>query len=147
MVAMMRSRQRARGVGAFTVIVFILFAVLVANFFLTVGKDYLQYFTVRSVVSDVAAAPGAAERTDRQLWSEIDRRFSINSIYELKAPEVISFAEDGWRALTCCSSTRCGVTSLRTSTWSPSSIVATSSRLDACGRPCPGLPRVRVDRG
>ena len=91
---MMRSRQRARGVGAFTVIVFILFAVLVANFFLTVGKDYLQYFTVRSVVSDVAAAPGAAERTDRQLWSEIDRRFSINSIYELKAPEVISFAED-----------------------------------------------------
>jgi hypothetical protein len=94
MVAMMRSRQRARGVGAFTVIVFILFAVLVANFFLTVGKDYLQYFTVRSVVSDVAAAPGAAERTDRQLWSEIDRRFSINSIYELKAPEVISFAED-----------------------------------------------------
>jgi hypothetical protein len=94
MVAMMRSRQRARGVGAFTVIVFILFAVLVANFFLTVGKDYLQYFTVRSVVSDVAAAPGAAERTDRQLWSEIDRRFSINSVYELKAPEVISFAED-----------------------------------------------------
>jgi hypothetical protein len=94
MVAMMRSRQRARGVGAFTVIVFILFAVLVANFFPTVGKDYLQYFTVRSVVSDVAAAPGAAERTDRQLWSEIDRRFSINSVYELKAPEVISFAED-----------------------------------------------------
>lgn len=94
MVAMMRSRQRARGIGAFTVIVFILFAVLVANFFLTVGKDYLQYFSVRSVVTDVAAAPGAAERTDRQLWSEIDRRFSINSVYDLKAPEVISFAED-----------------------------------------------------
>lgn len=95
MGAMMKSRQKTRGVGAFTVIVFILFAVLVANFFLTVGKDYLQYFTVRSVVTDVAAAPGAADRTDRQLWSEIDRRFSINSVYDLKANEVISFAEDG----------------------------------------------------
>jgi len=95
MGAMMKSRQKARGMGAFTVIVFILFAVLVANFFLTVGKDYLQYFTVRSVVTDVAAAPGAADRTDRQLWSEIDRRFSINSVYDLKANEVISFAEDG----------------------------------------------------
>ncbi|MFO8003588.1 DUF4845 domain-containing protein [Thioalkalivibrio sp.] len=92
---MMASRQKVRGVGAFTVIVFLLFAVLIANFFLTVGKDYLQYFTVRSVVSDVAATPGAAERTDRQLWSEIDRRFSINSVYDLKANEVITFTEDG----------------------------------------------------
>ena len=92
---MMGSRPKMRGVGAFTVIVFLLFAVLVANFFLTVGKDYLQYFTVRSVVSDVAAAPGSSERTDRQIWSEIDRRFSINSVYDLKANEVITFTEDG----------------------------------------------------
>jgi hypothetical protein len=92
---MLRSRQHVRGIGGFTVIIFILFAILVANFLLTVGKDYLQYWTVRAIVTDVAAAPGAAERTPQQLWNDINRRLAINSIYENVERENISFEEDG----------------------------------------------------
>jgi hypothetical protein len=92
---MLRSRQHVRGIGGFTVIIFILFAVLVANFLLTVGKDYMQYWTVRAIVTDVAAAPGAAERTPQQLWNDINRRLAINSIYENVERENISFEEDG----------------------------------------------------
>ncbi len=92
---MLRSRQQMRGIGGFTVIIFILFAVLVANFFLTIGKDYIQYWTVRAIVTDVAAAPGAAERTPQQIWNDINRRLAINSIYENVERENISFEEDG----------------------------------------------------
>jgi len=92
---MLRSRQQMRGIGGFTVIIFILFAVLVANFLLTVGKDYMQYWTVRAIVTDVAAAPGAAERTPQQIWNDINRRLAINSIYENVERENISFEEDG----------------------------------------------------
>ena len=92
---MLRSRQQMRGIGGFTVIIFILFTVLVANFFLTIGKDYMQYWTVRAIVTDVAAAPGAAERTPQQIWNDINRRLAINSIYENVERENISFEEDG----------------------------------------------------
>ncbi len=92
---MLKSRQRMRGVGGFTVIVFVLFAVLVANFFLTIGKDYIQYWTVRAIVTDVAATPGAADRTPQQIWNDINRRLAINSIYENVERENISFEEDG----------------------------------------------------
>lgn len=85
---MMTSRTRMRGVGGFTVLVYIAFFLLVLTFGLTVGKDYLQYLTVRSVVADVAAEPGAFARSDRQLWSEIDRRFTVNSVYDLPAREI-----------------------------------------------------------
>lgn len=92
---MMTSRQHMRGVGAFTVIVFVLFAVLVVNFGLTIGKDYMQYRTVRSIMTDIATTPGAAARTDRQIWNDLDSRFSINSIYGLVPREITSFEEDG----------------------------------------------------
>lgn len=92
---MLRSRQQMRGIGGFTVIIFILFAVLVANFFLTIGKDYIQYWTVRAIVTDVAAAPGAAQRTPQQIWNDINRRLAINSIYENVERENITFEEDG----------------------------------------------------
>ncbi|TVP83474.1 MAG: DUF4845 domain-containing protein [Thioalkalivibrio sp.] len=84
-----------RGIGGFTVIILILFAVLVANFFLTIGKDYIQYWTVRAIVTDVAATPGAADRTPQQIWNDINRRLAINSIYDNVERENISFAEDG----------------------------------------------------
>lgn len=97
---MMVSRNRMRGVGAFTVIVYIAFFLLVLTFGLTVGKDYLQFLTVRSVVADVANAPGAVEQSDRQLWAEIDRRFSINSVYDLPASEIARVEqEEGIRYL------------------------------------------------
>lgn len=92
---MLRSRQRMRGIGGFTVIIFVLFAVLVANFVLTIGKDYIQYWTVRAIVTDVAATPGAAERSPQQIWNDINRRLAINSIYENVERENISFEEDG----------------------------------------------------
>ena len=92
---MMTSRKHMRGVGAFTVIVFVLFAVLLVNFGLTIGKDYLQYRTVRSIMTDIATTPGAAARTDRQIWNDLDSRFSINSIYGLAPREITSFEEDG----------------------------------------------------
>ncbi|MFO8153386.1 DUF4845 domain-containing protein [Thioalkalivibrio sp.] len=92
---MLRSRQRMRGIGGFTVIIFVLFAVLVANFFLTIGKDYIQYWTVRAIVTDVAATPGVAERSPQQIWNDINRRLAINSIYENVERENVSFEEDG----------------------------------------------------
>lgn len=92
---MLRSRQRMRGIGGFTVIIFVLFAVLVANFVLTIGKDYIQYWSVRAIVTDVAATPGAAERSPQQIWNDINRRLAINSIYENVERENISFEEDG----------------------------------------------------
>jgi hypothetical protein len=92
---MLKSRQQMRGIGGFTVIIFILFAVIVANFLLTIGKDYMQYWTVRSIVTDVAAAPGAAQRTPQQIWNDINRRLAINSIYQNVERENISFEEDG----------------------------------------------------
>lgn len=92
---MLRSRQKIRGIGGFTIIIFILFAVLVANFIFTIGKDYLQYWTVRAIVTDVASAPGAAERTPQQIWNDINRRLAINSVYENVERENVTFVEDG----------------------------------------------------
>lgn len=92
---MLRSRQQMRGIGGFTVIIFILFAVLVGNFALTIGKDYMQYWTVRAIMTEVAAAPGAAERTPQQLWNDINRRLAINSIYENIERENVRFEQDG----------------------------------------------------
>jgi hypothetical protein len=92
---MIQSRRQVRGAGALTVIALLLFAVLVGTFALTIGKDYMQYLTVRSVMRDVASTPGAAERSPRQIWDDISRRFAINSIYDGVQRENVTFEEDG----------------------------------------------------
>ncbi len=92
---MKTSRQRMQGAGGLTIIVLLVFAVLVGTFALTIGKEYMQYWTVRSVMIEVASTPGAAERTPRQIWDDISRRFSINSIYDNVEREHVTFEEDG----------------------------------------------------
>ncbi|AGA32517.1 hypothetical protein TVNIR_0827 [Thioalkalivibrio nitratireducens DSM 14787] len=84
-----------QGAGVLTVIALLLFALLIGTFVLTMGKDYMQYWTVRSIVIDVAKTPGAAERTPHQIWNEIERRFTINSIYDNVERENFTFEEDG----------------------------------------------------
>nr|WP_025367525.1 DUF4845 domain-containing protein [Thioalkalivibrio paradoxus] len=84
-----------QGAGALTVIALLLFALLIGTFVLTMGKDYMQYWTVRSIAIDVAKTPGAAERTSHQLWNEIERRLAINSIYDNVERENFTFEDDG----------------------------------------------------
>jgi hypothetical protein len=90
---MARSREHMRGVGAITVIVILLFVVLVGNFLLTMGSVYMQYWTVRDIMTDVATTPGASKRSPQQIWNDIDRRLSINSVYDNVARENFSFEE------------------------------------------------------
>lgn len=90
---MTRSREHMRGIGAITVIVILLFVVLVGNFLLTMGTVYMQYWTVRNIMTDVATTPGAAKRSPQQIWNDIDRRFSINSVYDNVTRENFSFEE------------------------------------------------------
>ena len=90
---MIGSRARMRGAGALTVIALLLFALLAGTFLLTMGTTYMQYWTVRSIVQDVASTPGVAQRTPQQIWNDIDRRFSINSVYDNVKRENFSFEE------------------------------------------------------
>lgn len=71
-----------RGAGAVTILALIFLAVLVGTFALTMGTQYTQYLTVRSIMQEVAGQPGAAEKSERELWQELDRRFTINSVYD-----------------------------------------------------------------
>jgi len=79
---MRHSRSSMRGAGAVTILALIFLAVLVGTFALTMGTQYTQYLTVRSIMQEVAGQPGAADKSERELWQELDRRFSINSVYD-----------------------------------------------------------------
>lgn len=94
---MRHSRHSMRGAGALTVMALILLAMLVGTFVVKMGTQYTQYLTVRSIMQDVAAQPGAAERSERELWREMSRRFQINSVYDGIEEDDFSVTENGDR--------------------------------------------------
>ncbi len=94
---MRHSRHSMRGAGALTVMALILLALLVGTFVIKMGTQYTQYLTVRSIMQDVATQPGAAEKSERELWREMNRRFQINSVYDGIEEEDFSVTEEGDR--------------------------------------------------
>lgn len=48
-------------------------------------------------MQDVAAQPGAAEKSERELWREMNRRFQINSVYDGIEEDDFSVTEEGDR--------------------------------------------------
>ncbi|WP_018873825.1 DUF4845 domain-containing protein [Thioalkalivibrio sp. ALJ16] len=83
-----------RGAGAVTIMALIFLALLVGTFVVKMGTQYTQYMTVRSIMQDVATQTGAAEKSERELWRDISRRFQINSVYEGIDQDNFSVTED-----------------------------------------------------
>ncbi|MGM0553741.1 MAG: DUF4845 domain-containing protein [Pseudomonadota bacterium] len=83
------------GAGMVTVLALIFLALLVVTFVVRMGTQYTQYMTVRSILQDVAEQPGAAEKSERELWRDISRRFQINSVYDGIEEENFERLEDG----------------------------------------------------
>jgi hypothetical protein len=83
-----------RGSGATSLVVVLLFVLLVVGFLLTMGTAYVQYWTVRSIMSDVASSPGVAMRPGSLILLDIDRRLEVNSIRSDVSRANFSFHED-----------------------------------------------------
>ncbi|MFO7953505.1 DUF4845 domain-containing protein [Thioalkalivibrio sp.] len=84
-----------QGAGAVTVLALIFLALLVGTFVIKMGTQYTQFLTVRSIMQDVATQTGAADKSERELWREIDRRFQINSVYDGIEEGDFSVTENG----------------------------------------------------
>ncbi|WP_019625624.1 DUF4845 domain-containing protein [Thioalkalivibrio sp. ALJT] len=84
-----------RGAGAVTILALIFLALLVGTFVVKMGTQYTQYLTVRSIMQDVASHTGAAEKSERELWRELNRRFQINSVYDGISQDHFTVTEDG----------------------------------------------------
>ena len=92
---MRRSRHSMQGAGAVTILALIFLALLVGTFVIKMGTQYTQFLTVRSIMQDVATQTGAADKSERELWREINRRFQINSVYDGIGEEDFSVTESG----------------------------------------------------
>ncbi len=92
---MQHSRHSMQGAGAVTILALIFLALLVGTFVIKMGTQYTQFLTVRSIMQDVATQAGAAEKSERELWREINRRFQINSVYDGIVEEDFSVTENG----------------------------------------------------
>lgn len=76
----MQSKTRMKGAGATTIMAMIFLALIVLTFVIQMGTQYTQYLTVRSIMQDVAEQPGAAGKSESELWSEVSRRFQLNTV-------------------------------------------------------------------
>lgn len=72
--------QRQRGVSLLAM----LFALVIAGFFLTIGvklgPHYMEFLTVKSVMQDVAEDPALAKGGKMNVFKTIQNRLYINSI-------------------------------------------------------------------
>ncbi|WP_019558723.1 DUF4845 domain-containing protein [Thioalkalivibrio sp. ALE12] len=84
-----------QGAGAVTILALIFLALLVGTFVIKMGTQYTQFLTVRSIMQDVATQTGAADKSERELWREINRRFQINSVYDGIGEDNFSVTEHG----------------------------------------------------
>ncbi len=92
---MRHSKHSMQGAGAVTILALIFLALLVGTFVIKMGTQYTQFLTVRSIMQDVATQTGAAEKSERELWREINRRFQINSVYDGIDEDNFSVTENG----------------------------------------------------
>ncbi len=92
---MRHSRHSMQGAGAVTILALIFLALLVGTFVIKMGTQYTQFLTVRSIMQDVATQTGAADKSERELWREINRRFQINSVYDGIGEDNFSVTEHG----------------------------------------------------
>lgn len=91
---MVIAKRAMRGASVSVVLSIILLVVLVLRFALALGTDYMQFMTVRTVINDIAEAPGAAQRSVGELRQEFDRRLTINSVRAV-TPDNLTFDQDG----------------------------------------------------
>lgn len=76
----MRALSRQKGM-TFTVLAFVI-AVGITAFIIGIklAPVYMQYYTVKSVIQDVAKEPGSAGKSHVEIWRALERRFDVNSI-------------------------------------------------------------------
>ncbi|WP_006788336.1 DUF4845 domain-containing protein [Thiorhodospira sibirica] len=60
---------------------------------------YAEYFTIKSVLSDIAEKPGGKTKTTRQIWSEAAPSFQVNSVDSITVDNLSVFDEQGVRYL------------------------------------------------
>ena len=60
---------------------------------------YSQHSTAMAVIKEVAALPGAAERSMSELWPDLERRFRINKVTQIGREDFTTTDQGGVRSL------------------------------------------------
>lgn len=86
---MSRFQSGQRGMGMLGVIVIIGLVTFFATIVLKVGPLYLDFWTLRTIMNEVAASPTQIEGGSRGIVSAIDKRLNINSVYNRKGSDFV----------------------------------------------------------
>jgi hypothetical protein len=86
---MSRFQSGQRGMGMLGVIVIIGLVAFFATIVLKVGPLYLDFWTVRTIMEEVAASPTQIDGGSRGIVSAIDKRLNINSVYKRKGSDFV----------------------------------------------------------
>lgn len=87
------------GAGFIPLLLIIGLLVLLGTVGLRLFPVYTEYWNVMSIVKDVASEPGAADKNARQLWTDVNRRFQINSVENVDRDHVTLEQQGGGQVL------------------------------------------------
>ncbi len=91
----MHRHKQQRGASLITILI----VVMVVGFAITVGirliPIYINAYTVKSVVQEVAAEPGGTARTAGDIWASIEKRLDINDVENIKREHFVYASDRG----------------------------------------------------
>ncbi|ANB03872.1 DUF4845 domain-containing protein [Ectothiorhodospira sp. BSL-9] len=95
----MKTLHSQSGAGFIPLLLIIGILVMLGTVGLRLFPVYMEYWNATSIVKDVASEPGAANKNARQLWTDVNRRFQINSVDNVQRDHVTVEQQGGGQVL------------------------------------------------
>lgn len=80
----MRGPARQAGMSYFGWLIAIGLAGVIVVVGLRLMPIYLEYFTVKTTLENVAAEAGVSKKSKRYIWDRIEKRFEVNNVTGIK---------------------------------------------------------------
>lgn len=76
----MRSRQKQKGISVASILIIAVFLGLIFIIGVRLFPVYMDYYSVRGIMNEVAHSPGIGHKNALEVWDAINTRFDINDI-------------------------------------------------------------------
>lgn len=76
----MRTRKSQRGVSTLTILLLVIIIAFASTIGIRLFPTYMDYYSVRSTLNEVAHSPGIGSKGYGQVWDLINNRLMVNNI-------------------------------------------------------------------
>ena len=91
--------KRQQGLGLISWIMVIAIASVFITLIIRIVPVYMDYFSVKDILTDLQTDSGSRVMPKREIRLQLHKRFRTNSLWDLKADEVVKIIKDKDRGL------------------------------------------------